>query len=306
MIPNPDQGPAPIDASLHLLADHLLEAVSTGDLAPALLHVSAGDADGFDLGMLPLDGRHPSELLVGLTAPDEWHAIGVATAGWAYHCSERGRADRTRTRVHVVTVLSRTGEHAHRTRIEDAASMGMSAGDLSALDQPAEGEQVDLLRLALGLTTDPPPCGSEVYWAIAWLSEILARPGELTDWRAVRDLHPGMETLRRARVADVPTASDPDVVALLRLFARAFDWSELRRRAGEGRFEVDELRAEDAWWFDDGAFARFVLNRCPPLAMLRTELEAHLAPPLVERVHSMLDALEIPPTAWPDRDDRAA
>jgi hypothetical protein len=306
MIPNPDQGPAPIDASLHLLADHLLEAVSTGDLAPALLHVSAGDADGFDLGMLPLDGRHPSELLVGLTAPDEWHAIGVATAGWAYRSSERGRADRTRTRVHVVTVLSRTGEHAHRTRVEDAGAMGMSADDLSALDQPAEGEQVDLLRLALGLTTDPPPCGAEVYWAIVWLSEILARPDELTEWRAVRDLHPGMETLRRARVTDVPTASDADVVALLRLFARAFDWSELRRRSGEGGFEVDELRAADAWWFDDGAFARFVLNRCPPLAMLRTELEARLSPPLVERVHSTLDALEIPPTAWPDRDDRAA
>ena len=304
MTTNP--GPAPIDASLHLLADHLLEAVASGDLAPALLHVSAGDAEGFDLGMLPLDGRHPSELLVGLTAPDDWHAIGVATGGWAYHSSERGRPDRTRTRVHIVTVLSRTGEHAHRTRIDDAAAMGLSAEDLSALDQPPEGEQVDLLRLALGLGTDPPPCGTDVYWAIVWLSEILARSGELTEWSAVRDLHPGMQTLRRAKVVDVPTASERDVVALLRLFARAFDWAELRRRAGEDRFEVEELLAEDATWFDDGAFARFVLNRCPPLSMLRTELDTYLSPGLVERVQSTLDALEIPSSSWPDRSDRAA
>lgn len=306
MTMTPDQGPAPIDASLHLLADHLLEAVASGDLSPALLHVSAGDADGFDLGMLPLDGRHPSELLVGLTAPADWHAIGVATGGWAYHSSERGRPDRTRTRVHIVTVLSRTGEHAHRTRIEDAMAMGMSADDLSALDQPPEGEQVDLLRRALGLATDPPPCDTGVYWAIVWLSEIRARSGELIDWPAVRDLHPGMQTLRRVGVVDLPTTSEAEVVALLRLFARAFDWAELRRRAGEDRFEVEELLAEDAAWFDDGAFARFVLNRCPPLAMLRDELGAHLTPALVERVQSMLDALEIPSTSWPDRGDRAA
>src|SRR5690606_9953570 len=150
--------PAPLgdhlatDASLHLLADHLTEALAGGELEPCLLHVATPDVDGFELGVKPLDGLHPTDVLLGTTAPADWHAVGIATHGWAYHVAERGDPARRRHRVHVVTLLSRSGEHAHRVRADDEdVEEALGA-------EPPGGEQVDLLRRVLGLRTDPPPC----------------------------------------------------------------------------------------------------------------------------------------------------
>ena len=304
MHPAPDQGPAPIDASLHLLADHLVDELSAGHFPPALLHVTAGDAEGFDLGVRPLEGQHPSELLIGFRAPDEWHAVGVATGGWAYHVSERASPARHRTRVHVVTVLSRTGEFAHRTRVEDDVALG------SLLEDPAEqpgGEQVDLLRRTLALPTDPPPCGSEVYWAIEWLSELLGRGADGSiGWEAVVDAHPFVIMARRFSGGG-PDMSDQDLVAAASDLARLLSWSHLRERLGDGLLEVPELVPADAGWFDDGSFARFVLNRCPPLAMLREQVAARLAPEVARRLGDTLDQLGVPQSCWPDdAGDRAA
>lgn len=298
-------GPAPIDASLHLLVDHLVDGLCAGDLSPALLHVTAGDTEGFDLGILPLDGRHPTELLVGTVAPPEWHAVGMACGGWAYHASDRGKADRRRSRVHIVTVLSRSGEFAHRTRVEDADAMGVS---VERLDEDAPvGEQVDLLRRCLALPTDPPPCDSAVYWAMRWLSEVLGTPtDELDGWDDVGALHPAVPLLRRSPGSAAALLEPLQLVPIARAFARIFDWPMIRTMLGEGRFEIDELVAADADWFDDGAFARFLLNRCPPLGMLRQQVEEHLPGPLAERVAATLARLEVPHTSWPDSSDRAA
>jgi hypothetical protein len=305
MHPTDDHGPAPIDASLHLLADHLVDELRSGDFPPSLLHVTAGDAEGFDLGVRPLDGQHPSELLVGFRAPRDWHAIGIATGGWAYHVSERASSARKRTRVHIVTVLSRTGEFAHRTKVEDDSPLG------AVLEDPAErpgGEQVDLLRRALDLPTDPPPCGSEVYWAIDWLSELLGRDVDArTSWATVLDAHPAVTMARR--IAGVPPTSftDEDLLPVAAGLPRFFDWTRMREGLAEGFLEVPELAPAHANWFDDGAFARFVLNRCPPLSMLRAQLGERLDPVLARRLGATLDVLGIPQTCWPDdADGRAA
>lgn len=301
---HPDHGPAPIDASLHLLADHLVDELGVGGVPPALIHVTAGDAEGFELGIRPLEGVHPTELLVGFRAPEHWHALGVATGGWAYHVSERASASRTRTRVHVVSVLSRTGEFAHRTRVEGDPLLD------ALLDDPAEqpgGEQVDLLRRALSLPTDPPPCGAEVYWTIEWLSELLGTPTDrLAGWSDVVGRHPSMRLARSHPDEIGRLAQEHDVAEIAAAFARVFDWSRLRSMLGEGRFDVPELVPDDGPWFDDGSFARFLLNRCPPLSMLRRQVVEHLGADLGERMVTVLDRLGIPASAWPDETDQAA
>jgi hypothetical protein len=287
--------PAPLgdhvaaDASLHLLADHLAEALAAGELSPCLVHVGVGDADGFDLGVLPLEGRHPTELLLGWTAPPEWHAVGMATSGWAYHVAERSSPDRRRHRVHVVSLLSRTGEHAHRTTADDPALAPLLGAELPV------GEQVDLLRRVLTLPTDPPPVDASAYWSIQWLSELVSAGQPPTTAEAALDVHPAMRLLRHG-----VRGADADAEDVLAAFHRVLTWSRLRALAADDRFEVPDLLPADAAWLDDGAFARFVLNRCPPLHVLRARLAAHLPDDVAVAVLALLDRLEVPESAWPD------
>lgn len=298
-------GPAPIDASLHLLVEHLLDGLRAGDVPPALLHVTAGDTEGFELGVLPLEGRHPSELLLGTVAPPEWHAVGLASGGWASHSADRAQPDRRRTRVHVVTILSRSGEVAHRMHVEDPDLIPVP---VDRLDEEAPGgEQIDLLRRCLELPTDPPPCTGAVYWAIRWLAEVCATPAdELTTWDDVAACHPAVPLLRRSPGTASAVLEPLQLVPIARAFARIFDWATIRRLLADGRFEVDELAPADAEWFDDGAFARFLLNRCPPLGFLRQQVDQHLSPRLAARVRTTLGRLDVPSTSWPEHDDRAA
>ena len=287
--------PAPLgehlatDASLHLLADHLTEALANGDLEPCLLHVGAPDADGFELGVKPLDGLHPTDALLGTTAPADWHAVGIATHGWAYHVAERGDPARRRHRVHVVTLLSRSGEHAHRTRA-DAEDLEEALGA-----EAPSGEQVDLLRRVLGLPTDPPPCDPSTYWSIEWLSALVGAEQQIDTLSDAIVLHPVTELLRRGT-----SIGGADLVDVLTAFHRVLTWGRMRELAALDRFTVPELGPEDAAWLDDGAFARFVLNRCPPLHLLKRRLDEHLSPEAADDVLDLLDDLGVPDTTWPD------
>ncbi len=286
-------GPLPADASLHLLATHLADALADEQLEPCLLHVGGVNGEGFDLGVLPLDGRHPTGDLLGFTAPDDWHALGLACHGWAYHVSERAHAGRRRTRVHTVTLVSRTGELAHRTRVDGCSSM---AEQLEG--QPPAGEQVDLLRRCLGLDTDPAPCDASVYWSIAWLAALLDDEPTPSDWADAVERHPAMALLRRAE-----WPSESDTAEILRSFHRVCDWDRMRSLAASGRYPVAELLPEEAAWLDDGAFARFVLSRCPPLRHLLDRVHDQLPGELVERIIDLLDELDVPAAAWPDTFD---
>lgn len=288
--PSPDRrDPVAADASLHLLADHLSEALAAGELAPCILHVGGADAEGFELGVLPLEGAHPTEVLLGLRAPDHWHAIGIATSGWAYHVAERGNPQRRRRRVHVVTLLSRTGEHAHRTAADDAELAAHLGAELPA------GEQVDLLRRALGLATPPPPVDASAYWSIRWLASLVAADPPVTTLQEAVEHHPALQLLRHGI-----RGGDADVEDVLAAFHRVLTWSRLRQLAADRRFEAPDLLPDDAAWLDDGAFARFVLNRCAPLHVLRARLSAHVPDDVAVSVLDLLDRLEVPETAWPD------
>jgi hypothetical protein len=281
--------PIAADASLHLLADHLATAVASGEVPPCLLHVGSADAEGFDLGVLPLDGEHPTTVLLGRSAPPEWHAVGLASSGWAYHVSDRGDPNRRRHRVHVVSLVSRSGEHAHRSCSDDPELDAKLAGE------PPAGEQVDLLRRCLELPTDPAPCEPSAYWAIQWLVDIADAAPPVTTIEDAVARHPAMRLLRHGvRLADADTTD------VLGAFHRVLTWSRLRALAVAGRFEVPELAPDDAGWLDDGAFARFLLNRCPPLHLLRARLHEHVPPPVAAAVEDLLDHLDVPDVAWPD------
>lgn len=286
----PDPGPRATDASLHLLADHLADALHADELTPSLLHVAGVDGAGFDMGTLPLDDQHPTELLLGFTAPADWYALGMATGGWAYPVAQRDQADRQRIRVHVVSLLTRSGELIHRTRSDDPALARSLSDELPA------GEQVDLLRLALGLATDPPPCDAGVYWTILWLSALTApdtaAPTGLAD--AVRH-HPSFQMLDAAE-----QHLDSEVIDVLAGFHRVCTWRRLQQLAADGAWPVPEVRPALVHWFDEGAFARFLLNRCRPLGAVRAALSETLDAALVSAIDGVLDALGIPHTAWPD------
>ncbi|HAS13012.1 MAG TPA: hypothetical protein DCS55_21265, partial [Acidimicrobiaceae bacterium] len=237
----------------------------------------------------PLDGLHPTDALLGTTAPAEWHAVGIATHGWAYHVAERGDPGRRRHRVHVVTLLSRSGEHAHRTRADDEDLEEALGGEAPS------GEQVDLLRRALGLPTDPPPCDPSTYWSIEWLSAIVGAEHPIDTLSDAVALHPVTELLRRGT-----SIGGADLVDVLTAFHRVLTWVRMRELATLGRFSVPDLDPEDAAWLDEGSFARFVLNRCPPLHLLKRRLDAQCSPEAADDVLDLLDDLGVPDTSWPD------
>lgn len=292
MSPKSDRDPTAADAFVHLAADQLIADLRSG-LEPSLVHVADERHGRHEIGLEPLDGQHPSTLLVGFTAPEEWHALGLAVRGYAYPLSERSDVrTRQRTRVHIVTLISRSGETAQRMHVPDdldlERALGADPGD-------AGGEQIDLLRLALGLGTDEPPCPSDVYWTIEWLSALLGTDtGALQTWPDVIVRHPAMRLLHQTG------RTEDDIVEVAAAFGRVCHWRRLRRWARDGAFTPPELVPSDGDWFDDGAFARFLLSRCPPLAMLRAQIREHLAGHLVARLERTLDALAIPASSWPD------
>ncbi len=285
--------PSAVDASLHLLAPEVLHDIVGGTLAPCLVHVAARP-DGIDLGVRPLEGAHPGDLLLGFTAPEDWHALGVATSGWAYDLADRATGAPARGRVHLVTIVSRSGEVVHRTHAVDDRWLAESLGD----DTDVGGEQVDLLRRALDLPTADAPCGTDVFFAIEWLAAVLGDgPGAVGTWEQIADLHPARRMLR---AGNDDVARDHGLVVAATGFARACPWSRLRRLVARGTYRVPDLDPTGAGWLDDGAFARFVLNRCPPLPLLRARVSTGLPSALAERVEATLGALAIPDSAWPD------
>jgi hypothetical protein len=283
--------PSAIDASLHLLVHQLADDLAAGALAPALLHVAL-EPDGLQLGLRELDGRHPSELLLGFVAPEGWYAVGSAAAGHAYGVADRATLAPTRCRVQTVTLLSRSGELAHRTIVEnDPELTEQLAGE------EVEGEQTDLLRLALELPTSPPPCSTAVYWGIQWLAG-LQTAAPPASWDDVARAHPALALLS----ADVVYGPD-DLVDAAASFARVCTWRRLRELVVTGAFAVPGLDGSDARWLDDGAFSRWVLTRCAPLSSLRDDVLAQLPDDLGRRLVATLAELGVPDQAWPERPD---
>lgn len=113
---------------LHDLADSLGRAIA--DNGGGVLVYVVVRPDGPDVGILPLDGLAPADVLLGADAPAEWEVLGVAMAGMA----------------DVVVLVSRDGQVVGQVR----------QGDLVSREPPAQGVTLDCLRRALGLPAGLP------------------------------------------------------------------------------------------------------------------------------------------------------
>ena len=112
----------------------ILEAALPAEQNGMLVRFSA-DSGGVEMGVLPLDGAHPSDLLEGFEAPDDWCGLGIVTRGWAHP---------SRGPVIATLLVDRGGNAAGRIVDEDSGVV---------LDGPAsEGEVPRLLRAALGVS----------------------------------------------------------------------------------------------------------------------------------------------------------
>lgn len=145
----PQPVPPALDAGfLDHLADSLGRAIADNG-GGVLVHVVARP-DGPDIGILPLDGLAPADVLLGTVAPADWAVLGVATTGWARSPGRRSG----RRRAEVVVLVARDGRVVGRVR----------QGDQVITEPPAHGVTLDCLQRALGLPT-PPPSDLAVNWA---------------------------------------------------------------------------------------------------------------------------------------------
>lgn len=256
-MPEPD-----LHAFLCLLAESLLSSLAAGGDS-VLIHVVAR-AEGPDVGILPLDGAAPEELLLGAEAPAEWSAVGVATRGRAGPITGDGSS----STAEVVVLVPRVGEVVGRMR----------HGGEVITDPPEYGLTVDCLQRALGLPTAPPqvPC---VHWlATAWLEAVLRStdPGE-----TVAGLDAGMEW-------------------------SSLGWERVRQLVASGRWPDLTVAPEDAAWFDEGSFSRWVLAGRPPLAALLREVAAAVGFAEARHCAGVLAdmGLDVSPTTLPSRRER--
>ncbi len=156
--------PQPVHPSLDAaFLDHLAESLrrAIADNGGGVLVHVVPRPDGPDVGILPLDGLAPADVLLGTVAPAEWAVLGVATCGWARPLDRSGR----RVRAEVVVLVVRDGRVVGRAR----------HGDEIITEPPAYGVTIDCLQRALGLPTHPPPAEPAVDWAS--LRELVAEGG---------------------------------------------------------------------------------------------------------------------------------
>ncbi len=208
--------------------------------------------DGADVGFLDLEGEPPADVLLGMVAPDDWVALGVAARGWARpldtECGTAGRGRRRRSST--VVLVHRSGEVVSRLRV----------GAEVHREAPAYGLTLDGLQRALALPTAPPLVTTGVLFATMWLEDVVvaARDGRRAlPWAEARALHPAVRML--AASGEEPGAGADYPVAAGKALERVGDWEHLRWQAVEGRWSAPPLTPVDAAWCDAGAFSRWVM-----------------------------------------------
>lgn len=211
--------------------------------AGALVHVSPAPG-GPEVGILPLEGRAPTDVLLGAVAPEHWSVLGVATLGTARPldrpATSRPRRGRP-VRAEVVVLVTRDGRVVGRVRQADRVFT----------EPPGSGLTLDCLQLALGLPTAPPDVPPAHLLAVLWLERLLRGepPGRAID--------------------TLPSTEGLD---------RSLDCGRLRQLTVEGAWPELRLASEDAAWLDDGAFSRWVMRHCRPLPDLLVEVRRVLEP----------------------------
>jgi len=269
--------------------DDAAEAAGWGG-RPTLVRVTAWpsrpQADGFDLGIRPLDDDvSVVEALSGFTAPADWMAIGVVTEGTARHLVDATSEAR---RVRCVHLVDRTGTSASALRLQ-----GEIARVFGADDDHGRGRIDDACRRALGLPTAPPARSTVELWALVWLDRVLAAraaadgDGSPLQWSDIAARHPAVAVLVSDDEHWSADAAD-NLVRLGTLLADVHSWPVLRMACAAGEWPVDDIPAPLASWLDDGSFSRWVLGGYPPVGDLADATCDLLPPSLRRRVRGAL------------------
>lgn len=262
--------PSPHDPSELLTLARVADAHLAADPRGTMLRVREPAAGRDCLAWLALDHRHPVSALRGFVAPADWRALGVCVPGRAHGS---GWSDD----VAVTLLVDRAGA---------SASLLRRAGRVEVLPGRPEGALADTCRRALGLPTAPPPATTLGLWTLTWLDRVVAaasgrEPGQpALTWAAVSDLHPA---------GAGPT--DPAGLALAAArVAVAWTWARLRADAAAGDLPGPAPPVDVAAWMDDGMWARWLLERLPPLDALVDAVHYLLPPAVASAVQLVVDA----------------
>lgn len=226
---------------------------------PLLLR-AVGPLEAPELGVLALEGEHPGQVLLGFTAPEECSALGVVSTGWSLPPE--------RVAVRSTVLVARDCTVAGRLSIEGAEPVTSA---------PESGVMLDLLRRALGCPTAPPAFSTVELFAAVWLTR-LAGDGDADDWPSVARRHWALQLL--------PGEAD-DLPRLAEELAAELDWGSVRRSVTRAGW-AGACTAAEAAWFDDGAFARWVLGSYPAVADLAAAATATLPTGVARKIRLAL------------------
>jgi hypothetical protein len=220
------------------------------------------------------DGPDVGFLPLDGAAPAELLLGTVAPAEWsALGVATRGRAGPLAghgpaSTAEVVVLVPRVGEVVGR----------MYHGGHLITDAPEYGLTVDCIQRALGLPTAPPQVSSAHWLATTWLEAVLR---------------------------------SPDAPGTAAAFGVGEDWSSLgweriRQLVASGQLPDPTVVPEDAAWFDEGSFSRWVLAGRPSLPSLLREVAAVVGFAEARHCAGVLTdmGLEVSPTTLPARRER--
>ena len=244
-------------------------------LAESLVTSLAEGGDSVLVHVVPrADGPDVGILPLDGMAPAGFLLGAVAPSEWsALGVATRGRASPLdgpgpSSRAEVVVFVPRAGEVVGRMR---------HRGEIIS-DPPAYGLTVDCLQRTLGLPTAPPQVPPVHLVATVLLEAVvnaadpapaLAAVDDGTDWSPL-------------------------------------DWERLRQLVAAGRWPDPTLTPEDAAWFDEGSFSRWVLSGRPGLPVLLAEVAAVVGFTEARRCAGVLQRMgvDVGPCTLPTRRER--
>ena len=242
-------------ASAQEVVSLLADAAANRTVASCVFGVLA-TIDGATLRVAPLEGRHPSEFLVGWRAPRQWLGVGFVAEG-----SARGDVPGASTPVVVVAAVHRDGT--------SASALLSGDGPLPVHAEQGSGRLPDLLRHSLGLSTPVPNQPITHLWSVLWLDKVLnaalASTARLT-WEAAVRLHPLCPDGPVPRPDNAAEAfADHD--------AAPCTWELFRGLVVAERAHLPGICATEAAWLDAGSFSRWVLTELPSSGQLTDALK---------------------------------
>lgn len=273
-------------SDLDVLAELFDElAIEHPRTALPLLVRATGPLDAPELAVLPLEGRHPGTALLGFRAPDDCTALGVVSTGWSIPPERFDEVDPDRNRRSGAPAVTQPDRVAVRSSVlvgRDCRVAGrLTVEGAEPVDSaPESGAVLDLLLRALGCPTAPAAFSTLELFASVWLTRLASDAPSDLDWEGVAQRHWARQLL---------PGSDRPLEVLAVDLADELDWSALRRSVARHGWDA-VCTAEEAAWFDDGAFARWVLGSYPPVADLVDAVAAVLAPSVVARIGTALAA----------------